>query len=130
MRLARASQGVAAAPCRAPAQASRRPLLAARLRRARVSAVDDGVRSGTDGGPADATAAPHAAAAAGDASATPPPALPPRPPPRLIGAIAFDAALDDRISSGEFTDAGSTKERVTRPVRKFAAVDRLGLGRR
>lgn len=37
-------------------------------------------------------------------------------------------ALGDRILSGEFTDEGSTKERLTRPVRKFLAKDPIGPG--
>ena len=48
--------------------------------------------------------------------------------PHLVGALAVDSSLDDRISSGEFTDAGSTKERATRPVRKLLAKDRGGPG--
>lgn len=36
--------------------------------------------------------------------------------------------LDERILSGEFTDAGSTKERWSRPVRKWLAKDRLTFG--
>jgi hypothetical protein len=51
-----------------------------------------------------------------------------RPPPPLVGALAVDKSLDDRISSGEFTDAGSTKERASRPVRKFLAKDPVGPG--
>jgi len=37
--------------------------------------------------------------------------------------------LDDRIMSGEFTDSGSTKEKITRPIRKMLAKDPLGPGR-
>jgi len=37
--------------------------------------------------------------------------------------------LDARIESGEFTDVGSTKEKLTRPVRKLLANDPLGVGR-
>ena len=37
--------------------------------------------------------------------------------------------LAERIASGEFTDVGSTKERLTRPFRKALAKDPLGLGR-
>ena len=37
--------------------------------------------------------------------------------------------LDARISSGEFTDSGSTKEKLTRPVRKVLAQDPVGIGR-
>ena len=39
-----------------------------------------------------------------------------------------DSDLDSRISSGEFTDAGSTKERLTRPIRKLLAKDPVGPG--
>ena len=56
----------------------------------------------------------------------------PSPSPRrlveLVGALPADASLDERISSGEFTDAGSTKERASRPVRKFLAKDPVGPG--
>eukprot|EP00879_Flechtneria_rotunda_P004614 GHRR01004870.1.p1 GENE.GHRR01004870.1~~GHRR01004870.1.p1 ORF type:complete len:511 (+),score=151.20 GHRR01004870.1:254-1786(+) len=38
-------------------------------------------------------------------------------------------SLDERILSGEFTDSGSTKERLTRPIRKFLAKDPVGVGR-
>lgn len=37
--------------------------------------------------------------------------------------------LDERIMSGEFTDAGSTKEKMTRPLRKALASDPTGLGK-
>lgn len=46
----------------------------------------------------------------------------------LVGALPADSSLDERISSGEFTDAGSTKERASRPVRKFLALDPVGPG--
>jgi hypothetical protein len=74
-------------------------------------------------GPPDAG---HTAAAG--ASAPPPPS----PRAALAGASDPEAAsaLDDRISSGEFTDAGSTKERMSRPVRKFFALDPVGPGER
>jgi hypothetical protein len=36
--------------------------------------------------------------------------------------------LNDRILSGEFTDSGSTKEKLTRPVRKVLAQDPVGIG--
>lgn len=36
--------------------------------------------------------------------------------------------LSERILSGEFTDSGSTKEKLTRPVRKLLAQDPVGLG--
>lgn len=39
-------------------------------------------------------------------------------------------SLDVRIMSGEFTDDGSTKERITRPIRKVLAKDRGGPGAR
>lgn len=42
------------------------------------------------------------------------------------------ASLEDRIASGEFSTGGprlSKKERLTRPLRKLAAVDRQGGGR-
>ncbi|KAK9917377.1 hypothetical protein WJX75_003717 [Coccomyxa subellipsoidea] len=38
-------------------------------------------------------------------------------------------SLDERMASGEFTDRGSTKERLTRPVRKILAKDPVGPGR-
>lgn len=37
-------------------------------------------------------------------------------------------SLDERIASGEFTDAGSTKERLTRPIRRALAKDPVGPG--
>lgn len=37
-------------------------------------------------------------------------------------------ALSSRIMSGEFTDSGSTKEKLTRPVRKLLAQDPVGIG--
>ncbi len=37
-------------------------------------------------------------------------------------------SLEERIASGEFTDAGSTKERLTRPLRRALAADPTGLG--
>ena len=40
----------------------------------------------------------------------------------------FGQDLDDRIASGEFTDAGSTKEKLTRPIRKLLAQDPVGPG--
>ncbi len=36
--------------------------------------------------------------------------------------------LDERIMSGEFTDQGSTKEKLTRPIRKALAKDPVGIG--
>ncbi len=38
------------------------------------------------------------------------------------------SSLDERILSGEFTDSGSTKEKITRPLRKLLAKDPVGLG--
>lgn len=37
-------------------------------------------------------------------------------------------SLEERIASGEFTDAGSTKERLTRPIRRALAKDPVGPG--
>lgn len=37
--------------------------------------------------------------------------------------------INSRILSGEFTDSGSTKEKLTRPIRKALAQDPLGIGR-
>ena len=39
-----------------------------------------------------------------------------------------NSSLDDRIMSGEFDDSGSTKEQLTRPLRKLLAKDQFGLG--
>ncbi|KAL4447666.1 hypothetical protein ABPG75_004885 [Micractinium tetrahymenae] len=39
------------------------------------------------------------------------------------------SSLEERIASGEFTDAGSTKERLTRPLRRALAKDPVGPGR-
>lgn len=36
--------------------------------------------------------------------------------------------LDERILSGEFTEEGSTRERLTRPIRKLLAKDPIGPG--
>lgn len=55
----------------------------------------------------------------------------PRPAPKLVGAMSISPSgsnLDARISSGEFTDAGSTKEKLSRPVRQILAKDKLGPG--
>lgn len=38
------------------------------------------------------------------------------------------SALEARIMSGEFTDAGSTKEKMTRPLRKALADEPTGVG--
>jgi hypothetical protein len=57
--------------------------------------------------------------------------------PKLVGEYvakeqvqdnARQGTLDDRILSGEFTDAGSTKDKITRPFRKALAQDPLGPG--
>jgi hypothetical protein len=40
------------------------------------------------------------------------------------------SSLDDRIAAGEFTDVGSTKERLTRPIRRVLAQDPVGAGAR
>eukprot|EP00887_Chlorella_sp_A99_P003071 scaffold9.g3071.t1 len=37
--------------------------------------------------------------------------------------------LDERIAAGEFDDSGSTKEQITRPIRKILAKDPVGPGR-
>lgn len=37
--------------------------------------------------------------------------------------------INSRILSGEFTDAGSTKEKLTRPIRKALAQDPTGIGK-
>lgn len=42
---------------------------------------------------------------------------------------AEEASLDERIASGEFDDSGSTKEKMTRPLRKLLAKEPLGIGR-
>jgi hypothetical protein len=36
--------------------------------------------------------------------------------------------LEARIASGEFTDTGSTKEKITRPLRKALAEEPTGVG--
>jgi len=56
-----------------------------------------------------------------------------RQPRPLIACPAFgkpssQKTLDERILSGEFGDKGSTKERMSRPLRKFLASDPTGLG--
>lgn len=43
---------------------------------------------------------------------------------------ANDDSLDARIASGEFSSSGSTKEQLTRPVRKLLAQDPVGIGAR
>ncbi|GBF96486.1 cytochrome P450 [Raphidocelis subcapitata] len=43
--------------------------------------------------------------------------------------VQADSTLEDRIAAGEFSDTGSTKERLTRPVRRFLAQDPVGIGR-
>lgn len=37
-------------------------------------------------------------------------------------------SLEDRIAAGEFSDVGSTKERLTRPIRRALAQDPIGIG--
>lgn len=44
------------------------------------------------------------------------------------GSKKYGENLDDRIASGEFDDSGSTKEKLTRPLRKILAKDPLGPG--
>jgi hypothetical protein len=46
----------------------------------------------------------------------------------LLGGRSFGENLEERIASGEFDDSGSTKEKITRPVRKLLAKDPLGPG--
>jgi len=45
------------------------------------------------------------------------------------GAGRFGQDLDARIQSGEFSDKGSTKERLLRPMRRVLAKDPIGPGR-
>lgn len=40
----------------------------------------------------------------------------------------FGENLEERIANGEFDDSGSTKEKLTRPVRKVLAKDPVGPG--
>lgn len=47
----------------------------------------------------------------------------------LLGGRSFGENLEERIASGEFDDSGSTKEKITRPVRKLLAKDPLGPGK-
>lgn len=42
---------------------------------------------------------------------------------------ASEEDINQRILSGEFTDAGSTKEKLTRPIRKALAQDPVGIGK-
>jgi beta-ring hydroxylase len=46
----------------------------------------------------------------------------------LLGGRPFGENLEERIASGEFDDSGSTKEKITRPVRKLLAKDPVGPG--
>jgi hypothetical protein len=63
------------------------------------------------------------AAQRGDGGNSPAPSVTPSP------MTSFeDDELGNRILSGEFTDSGSTKEKLTRPVRKFLAQDPTGIG--
>lgn len=39
-----------------------------------------------------------------------------------------EASLEERIASGQYTDSGSTKEKLTRPIRQALAKDPVGLG--
>jgi hypothetical protein len=50
-------------------------------------------------------------------------------PPGGDGGSSGARSLDERIASGEFDDSGSTKERLTRPLRRALAKDPLGPGR-
>lgn len=52
-----------------------------------------------------------------------PASTPPLPAPHPAGS-----SLEERIAAGEFTDAGSTKERLTRPLRRILAKDPIGPG--
>lgn len=45
-----------------------------------------------------------------------------------LAGRSFGENLEERIASGEFDDSGSTKEKITRPVRKLLAKDPLGPG--
>jgi len=45
------------------------------------------------------------------------------------GAGRFGQDLAERIQSGEFSDKGSTKERLSRPMRRLLAKDPIGPGR-
>ena len=59
-------------------------------------------------------------------------ALPRRTRPLVTRTLAkknSDLSLDERIASGEFDDSGSTKEKMTRPIRKALAKEPLGIGR-
>ena len=50
------------------------------------------------------------------------------PPSRSRLLLRPAGSLEDRIAAGEFTDAGSTKERLTRPLRRILAKDPIGPG--
>jgi len=39
-----------------------------------------------------------------------------------------EVSLNERIASGEFDDSGSTKEKMTRPLRKMLAKEPFGIG--
>ena len=45
-----------------------------------------------------------------------------------ISSNAVPSALEERIMSGEFTDTGSSKEQLSRPIRRALAKAPLGLG--
>lgn len=47
---------------------------------------------------------------------------------RSVPDSSNEDELQKRILSGEFTDSGSTKEKLTRPVRKILAQDPVGVG--
>jgi hypothetical protein len=54
----------------------------------------------------------------------------PVPPDWMSQGNEFGKDLDARIAAGEFSgDAGSTKEQLTRPLRRVLAADPLGIGR-
>lgn len=50
----------------------------------------------------------------------------PKTPEALASGEEED--INKRILSGEFTDSGSTKEKLTRPIRKALAQDPVGIG--
>ena len=45
-----------------------------------------------------------------------------------VSSNSVPSALEERIMSGEFTSAGSSKEQLSRPVRRALAKAPLGLG--
>lgn len=46
-----------------------------------------------------------------------------------LGGKKYGENLEARIASGEFDDSGSTKEKLSRPLRKFLAQDAFGPGK-